>query len=313
MVSPDVTPNRPRAVRGDDAAQMAAMLSAVRDRQLVILGVLDRTAAPEHPLVLTCRSAEYETAVTSSNAFLSRAAVLEIQPLGVAAIGRFLTATRPAGDNRWQPLLTRLRDHPDTPLARVLNSPLMVALARAVYSAPGAAPGELIAHEQSTDQGELERHLLDAFVPATYQQAPPDSTSIPALGRVAYPPLQARVWLTFLARHLARLDTGDLAWWRLADMMPRAALAVGTALPVGLLFGLASSVAVGSIFTPDHHPLANRGFVGLEYGFVFGLAVGVTALLSRAWGRFVLARFVERRIVMIPRLLSWRAPASTPR
>lgn len=61
---------------------------------------LDRFAAAGHPLVLTCRAKEYEHAVTTTGAVLSRAAVVELRPVDVAdviAFPRHPALARPAG------------------------------------------------------------------------------------------------------------------------------------------------------------------------------------------------------------------------
>lgn len=366
VVAPGAVPSRPLAVRGDGTAQMAAVLGAVRDRQLVVLGapgagksalallfvlyqleqrgrgdpvavlltvsswdpraehldawlarritedypglgdkneygvhapkalvaegrvmavldgldelpaplrplaiaVLDRAAAPAHPLVVTFRSADYEAAVTGGDAFLSRAAVLEIQPLDLAAADTYLTATRPAADGRWRAVLEELRVHPDAPLARVLTSPLMVALARSAYGAPASTPLELLEHPRFSEEHEIERHLFNAFVSAAYRGAPTGPTSAPPLGRWRYPPSRARAWLVFLACHLDRLDTGDLAWWQLVDAMPRTALGLYTALPVGLIFGASGVLASGPL-------------VGLVLTLVFGAAAALASAFAR--------------------------------
>jgi predicted NACHT family NTPase len=45
------------------------------------IDALDRAVAGDRPLVVTCRSAEYERAVQRSGTFLARAAVVEIEPV----------------------------------------------------------------------------------------------------------------------------------------------------------------------------------------------------------------------------------------
>jgi hypothetical protein len=55
-----------------------------------------------------------------------------------------------------------------------------------------------------------------------------------------------------------------------------------------IAFGLAGSVVGGLAFTAGGP--AHTGSAGLEYGIVFGLAAGTAGVLSRAWGRFTIAR-----------------------
>jgi hypothetical protein len=231
----------------------------------IAIAALDQAAAPDLPLVVTCRSEEYEAAVTGGNAFLSRAAVVEIQPLDLAAVDRFLAATRPAADKRWQLVMRELHAHPDLPLAQVLTSPLMVTLARAVYGSPAIDPHELL---EITEVDEIEHHLLDAIVPAAYQDAPTNLASPTVLPGSNHQPQRARVWLTFLARHANRCDTGDLAWWQLAEAIPRTILALITALPVGLLFGVSGGLAGGPL-------------VALVLAVVFGAATALSSVFAR--------------------------------
>ncbi len=163
------------------------------------LDAVDRAAATEYPPVMTCRSAEYEGAVATSGTFLSRAAVLEILPVDLVDAGRFLTAAGPAGGSPWQPVLDRLRGSPDAPLARVLANPLMVALARTVYAPPTSTPEELLDSARFRDQDQIERHLLDAFIPAAYRDTPLPPGVAPVSGQRRYPSQRVGAWLAFLA------------------------------------------------------------------------------------------------------------------
>jgi len=74
--------------------------------------------------------------------YLSQAAAIEVADLGLEDLEGYLprTSAKAAspGGSRWGPVLATLRDNPDSRasvnLAKVLTTPLMVALARAVYS-----------------------------------------------------------------------------------------------------------------------------------------------------------------------------------
>lgn len=235
--------------------------------QPLAINAIDQTAGRKYPLVLTCRSTEYEAAVTSSGAFLSRAAVVEVQPVDLADAGRFLTAATPGADSRWKPVLKELSARPGSPLARVLASPLMVSLARVVYAAPASDPQELLDTTRFTGQGEIERHLLDGFIPASYRDTPAPLGASPA-DSSRYPPQQARAYLAFLAGHLDHLDTGDLAWWHLADMMPRTARALCIGVPVGLLFGAAGELIANTVGA-------------LSYALAFGAATTLAVAFGR--------------------------------
>lgn len=258
-------------------------------RSTAIVG-LDRASGAEQPMVVTCRSQEYQEAVAAHGEFLGQAAVLEIQPVDLADARRYLIAAAPAGTSPWPPVLDRLAARPKAPLAQVLASPLMIALARTVYTAPASSPGELFSRKRFAKREQIERHLLDKFIDAAYRDTPvaPESRPPPC-----YPPERARVWLTFLARYLCDQQTrdrdqktGGLAWWRLLDTVPRSgqALAAGAAIGLvagltnalatwvatGLVFGLATGLALGA---------AGGAATGLGYGLVGALIVG----FGRPW------------------------------
>jgi hypothetical protein len=135
--------------RAEDGQSLAQLLMA-RGRVLPVLDGMDELpakmhkdavesldlyAASDQALVVTCRSDEYDQAVRTSGAVMSRSAVVEIEPVDAEQAIAFLSHPAPARP-RWQPVFDYLRDHPDSPLAQTLSTPLMVALARAAYRSP---------------------------------------------------------------------------------------------------------------------------------------------------------------------------------
>jgi hypothetical protein len=231
----------------------------------IAINTINRAAGAGYPVVVTCRSEEYAAAVASSDAFFRRAAVLDVQPVNLADAGRVLTAAAPDGGHRWPPVLDKLAARPDAPSAKVLASPLMITLASTVYAGPASSPHELLDEARFTEQRQIERHLLDTFIRVAYQDTPPIPETSPAL---RYPPQQALAWLAFLARHLRRLDTDDLAWWHLLDAMPRLTRALCAAVPVGLLFGLAGTLITGPVN-------------GAPTALAFGLATATAAFFGK--------------------------------
>ncbi|MGB7798405.1 MAG: trypsin-like peptidase domain-containing protein [Pseudonocardiaceae bacterium] len=237
------------------------------------IDALDVSVADKYPVVVTCRSKEFETAVASGGAILMRAAVLEIEPVDLDDAATFLMTAGPWAQDRWRPVFNHLRLRPDVPLARVFTSPLMISLARTVYAASTSDPRELL---NFPDQAAVEHHLLEAFIPVVYRDSPtpPGTQSTSAPGR--YPPEQARRWLTFLAHHLDALATPDLAWWQLVDTTPRSTRGISGGLTAGLVFGFAG------VFEGAGVPgLTYRLALGLITGFVFGLATGLSYGLSK--------------------------------
>ncbi|NUS30000.1 MAG: NACHT domain-containing protein [Streptomyces sp.] len=154
------------------------------------------------PYVLTSRTDEYEDVIRQDGRPLRGATVLELEPLRTADAFRYLSQDLLPGDRRWNPVFDLLQDRPSHPLAKVLSTPFMLRMAREVYRDPSTNPLDLL---EFTDRDRLRHHLLDGFVPAVYRAIDPRLT----------PPAKARRWLTFLAGHMNRLQTRDLAWWEL--------------------------------------------------------------------------------------------------
>lgn len=159
---------------------------------------------PDPPLVITSRVAEYLEAVSTAGRGLTRAAIVELHPLGLAEVRDYLRETGAA--ERWQPVLGELDGNPDGPLAQTLRVPLMLWLARTVYAAPATAPGTLCS---LPDRVAIQDHLLDHWIPAVYPDHPTPAAS------ARYHAGDALAWLAFVARHLRASGTPDLAWWQL--------------------------------------------------------------------------------------------------
>jgi hypothetical protein len=222
--------------------------------QPVALDAIDRAVLDQYPLVVTCRSAEYRDAVDRNGRFLAHAAVLEIQPVSIEDAMGFLGGADPHPE-RWQPILDHLTVHPDGPLARALRSPLMIDLARTIYTIPGARPADLCDGKRFPDQGSIERHLFDMFLRVAYDSRSAAPGSQPGSALARYSAERAGDWLRFLAVHLNRLGDHNLAWWQVENTVSRPirgvvpGLAVGVTFGTmqGLLFGAASGLASAAI------------------------------------------------------------------
>ncbi|MEV4316749.1 NACHT domain-containing protein [Actinocrispum sp. NPDC049592] len=203
----------------------------------VAIAALDRTMTGGRPFVVTCRSVEYQAAIATNGRVLSNAAVIEINPVDTADALTYLSNTCPA-NRRWQPVGEHLREHPKHPLAAALSTALMVWLARTAYAAPDTNPVELIDSGRFANRAAVEKYLLEMLIPAVYQDQPPallpgKATRTP----VKYRPEDARRWLTFLATHLHRQGTHDLAWWQLYREVPPRVTNSVYGLAIGLLTG----------------------------------------------------------------------------
>lgn len=233
------------------------------------IDALDQAVGAGRPLVVTCRGAEYELAVRAAGSFLTRAAVVEIEPVEIEDAVEFLTARRRPGETRWRPLVEWLRREPTGVLAQALRTPLMVDLARSAYANPATDPGELCDTARFPDRAAIERHLLDAYLPSVYARrpSPPARLDQPR----DYDPKHVERWLSFLARRLERERTRDLAWWRLDRAVPRFVVGLYLGLPPALLFALTGLLAADPV-------------TAAIYGVSFGAAGVVTHSIGRRPG-----------------------------
>ncbi|QIK09122.1 NACHT domain-containing protein [Streptomyces sp. ID38640] len=277
--------DRPGSARAASDASTRAEELIDNDRILPVLDGFDEIPAllrrpaltalndTDMPLLLTSRRTAYTTAVKGARALTSAAAV-ELIDLALTDLDHCLprgTRKTAAASTAWDPVLSHLRKHPQHPasirLATVLRTPLMVMLARTIYSdAPDRDPWVLLTDEfSSTD--DLEDHLLDHFIPTVYRDRPrAHRTRVPHL-------------LGHLARHLDQLDTRDLAWWQLGSTLPRWLRTCLIGLVAGLAFGLVDTLVLWFSFWYAGHGLVTglvKGLLnGLSFGFTSGLGFGL--------------------------------------
>jgi hypothetical protein len=259
-------------------------------------------------VVLTCRAAEYETAVERRGSVLSQAAVIEIQPVGPEDVITFLTKAT-LSTERWRGVFDELRREPDGALAQVLSTPLMVGFAQTAFAGPRSEPAVLL---RRPDQAQITGEIIDRFVARSYQV----DTPMPG------GPDRAARYLGCLAYHLYQAGTRDFAWWRLSPTMfslspdrrvwlGSAVTAVATSLAatagsftggpeLALRFGIVAAIVVGAhsagLFgtawptTYPPQPVAPYGSwrrrAGFRYAvrFAFGLLTGcLVGLLCSSW------------------------------
>ncbi|MFD5324602.1 NACHT domain-containing protein [Streptomyces sp. NPDC127092] len=163
------------------------------------------------PLVLTCRSTQYD-ALEAVGGHILDAARLEIAPVAPGQAVRFLelrgAARRP---ELWRPLLDELRDRPDGVLAGALSTPWRLTLAAVAYDREGD-PAELIG---LTTEAEVADRLLSRFVAA--------STANALVGPGRYAPQRVHRGLRLLAVSLGEGSAAetDLVLTRLARQVPK--------------------------------------------------------------------------------------------
>jgi hypothetical protein len=160
--------------------------------------------------------------VDGSRAFLSRARVVEVHTVEREDAIAFFGDAEMEGEARWDPIVRHLREDPDGPLAKALETPLMVDLLRAVYRTRAEPPAELLDAGRFPGRESIEHHLLSSLIPAVYSDRNPDRR---------YRPDRARRWLTTLSTHMAAWGTRDIELWRLRS--PAVPVLVGLILAYG--------------------------------------------------------------------------------
>ena len=231
------------------------------DLQSAALKALNLTTMP---LLVTSRTDEY--AAAARNTTVLRAAVaIELASLKLKDLKNYLPRTTHQTISTggrlvsiWTPVLRALSARPTTTaaanLSQVLTTPLMVALARSIYSDnPGRDPAELLDQLSYPSPKEIEEHLFASFIPAIYQQLPFDASMHNNRKRYKnWNSERTERWLCWLAHHLDVLNTQDLAWWRLGDSIPRPARVIMGGLETGIaavpIFGLVFGVRIGLVF-----------------------------------------------------------------
>ncbi|MFE0252406.1 helix-turn-helix domain-containing protein [Streptomyces sp. NPDC059010] len=272
---------------------------------------LEALNATTLPLVLTSRPREYAAAVAETDV-LTAAAAIELTDLTLddldAYLPRTTRKTNPANpdEGAWDPVLRDLweraaepaEDEPASPLATVLTTPLMVSLARTIYSdTPGHDPADLLKPELFATPQELEDHLLDNFIPTVYRHRPQDAPR-------DCDPDRARRWLGYLAHHLTRQKTPDLAWWRFGNGLHRSTRSLVTALVTGLAIGLVDGAVSATIRGELIGPLLDAAIVGPLAGLMFGLVHWLTYTFK---GKHVPPSAVRLQIRGRPENTSWTA------
>jgi hypothetical protein len=233
--------------------------------------ILDRlNAAAADPLILTCRTTEYEeTLVHQDRRGLTGAAIIEPDRLKAADAAAYLERSLPrSAINRWATLLTALRRDQSSPISQALSSPLALWLVRKVYIETHVDPAELCDTNQFATADAITEHLLDHLVDALVTANPPQQETDeehPFGPPKAWDPTAAKNWLAFLAHHLNVIGSRDLAWWQLG-------LAVSwrtkSLIKLGLGFGVVTAGWSVSLFV-----------FGFDFAIVFAPLIGLVFVL----------------------------------
>ncbi|MGW6528501.1 NACHT domain-containing protein [Streptomyces venezuelae] len=151
------------------------------------------------PMVLTCRSEQYE-ALAAVQVWAQDAARIEITQVSHAQVRQFVHE-RVESTARWECLLDALDRAPSSALVRALSTPWRLTMAVTTYEQRDAATGEYLREPEDlltpvlgTDHA-VRDHLLGLFLQdaITRRRAPRGGT---------YAPGQVRAWLGVLATYL---------------------------------------------------------------------------------------------------------------
>jgi len=235
---------------------------------------LDRAASAGMRMLLTCRTAEYQTAVNQAGV-LSHAAVVEIDPITVEDAAYYLTQREVARSRRWKPVLKEMRKHPDGHLATALDTPLMVSLARQAFESPNSRPQELT---RLTTAQAVQHRLLESFVSSAYGGA--DSAD------------NAKRYLSFLSHHLRDVVRDpNLRWWELARTVPAAVITLGVTVAATAVTVVAYAICTATVYgvlalqNSEFHMSAERIFgdgavIIASFGAILGALAGFHASRS---------------------------------
>jgi hypothetical protein len=219
-------------------------------------------------LVITSRPDEFRETIDLGRLQLPYTAVIELRPVAPkAAAGYLLEGQIGAARLAWQPVADHLLADPYDVLAKTLNTPLTLTLARAAYTSDD--PRGLLTRTPTDEHG-VRVHLLDQALVAAY----------PEPGEHAH----ATHWLGWLAHKMATQPNGpirELRWWQIPSWIPSwqigltGALVGGLSVSVGVY--LAWLIIDALAYRPD---FISDLSIGLGFGLFGALWVGLIGVLG---------------------------------
>jgi hypothetical protein len=189
------------------------------------------------PLVLTSTTEAYARTVRGDRT-LARAAVVVLGPVAPEDLRLYLprTAQTDPSAAHWASVLSSAEETSggleNTPVGQALSTPLMVSLARSIYSDGPQDPADLLDTARFPSPSAVEQHLLEQFVPAVYER------------RSMWRTQDIQRWLGHLAR---QQDRSGIAWWELADTVPRTQRGVAFAVPSAVLGAITGYLTFGTV------------------------------------------------------------------
>ncbi|KXK58995.1 hypothetical protein AWW66_26700 [Micromonospora rosaria] len=228
-------------------------------------------------VVVTCRTAEYEATLALGAGVRGGAVIVPLPPRPADVVAYLTSLLRSQHGRRhvWSEVLQELATGRPTPLAVALATPLNLWLLRKIYIDSDNDPRTLRNRTTFPNPGAITGYLLDHLTTTLVSAGRP---GIPATSsRRMWRPEDAQRWLSFLACHLDRTGSRDLAWWQLRQSVTvRPVHRAVTGAALGLVFALLSGATAGLVGLALDVPrlAATTGLVG---GFMVGLAFGLAA------------------------------------
>jgi hypothetical protein len=259
------------------------------------LARIARAFPASRPLVLTCRTHEYDQAVHLAGP-LPGADVVEMAPLDLDEVAAYLRASADSvGAARWEPVFIQLREEPDGRLADALSTPLTMWLASMVYADSEAEPTELLDRGRFPDARAISDHLCDELVSRAFGNR---AFAHHAGATQVWPRDRARRWLEFLAHEMRDRDIRELAWWELRRSVGNTWLAVLGALVLGAIGGFGVAWLMAYSITPSLAPIT---------GLVAGIGVGAAALTASQERKAKPRLGIWRSLLLVPGVLGLAA------
>ncbi|MBO3752177.1 NACHT domain-containing protein [Streptosporangiaceae bacterium NEAU-GS5] len=208
-------------IDGLDEIPESMRRSAVRE--------ISKAIGRERPVIITCRSVEYEDVISGGAPVLRRAPVIEVAPLSAQDVIAYLAEVDWPDGTEWEAVFAGLRSSPDSPVGTSLSTPLMVSMARRAYQG-GGNPTELLDTTRFASRHAVEDELIDRMIQAAYHHPAHRRTN------TRWDAGKAWNWLVFLARYMHQYRERDLAWWLLSQRLLSPWVAPGIGLAAGLIF-----------------------------------------------------------------------------
>ncbi|MFI9236173.1 hypothetical protein [Streptomyces sp. NPDC053079] len=253
---------------GLDEIPESARRSAIR--------AINRALGGDRPIVVTCRSAEYEDVIEGGAPVLRRAPVVEVDPVAVDDVIAYLGDIDWPDGTDWSEVFAHLREPGNAAgaVTTALSTPLMVSLTRLVHERGGGDPGDLLDAARFDCRHAVEDEILGRVIEAAYAPERLPSGHPVEDGSPGWEPDKARRWLTFLAQYLHQHRERDLAWWQMSHRLLSPWVAPGIGIGVGAALMVAVLAWASAAGEPGQSPEQ-----ALAFGAVVGSGFAVVAIV----------------------------------